>query len=129
MRILASFSPARLASLAMVGTGLAMASQLVSDRWPSAISTLIVMSAAMAWVAAREVRHDDVLGWTMVTGHAVATTAVIVVVMTIGFPGVRELEWDASSIATVAFACTALVAGTTAGLRGAAARRDRRARP
>jgi hypothetical protein len=78
------------------------------------ISTLIVTSAVLAWLAAREVRRDDVLGWTMAVGHATLTIATIVVLLAVGLPGVRISGWTAPTVTTLVLAGGVLAAGVTA---------------
>lgn len=111
---------ARRASFAMAGTGFAMLTHLTEGERPRVISSLIIVSAVLAWLAAREVRRNDVLGWAMVVGHALLTITTVVVLLTVGMPGLRISGWTVPTVSTLAFAVAVLAAGLDANRRRSA---------
>lgn len=77
------------------------------------VAVLYVGTVAAAIAAARQVREDDVLGWTMAVASALVAACLVVSAHTAGLPADRPVPW--SVWATVAVvACTAVLGATLA---------------
>jgi len=70
-----------------------------------------VAAAAAALVAARQVRHDDTLGWLLALGVAVPVLVFLIVGHAVGVPGYRPGGWGAASAITAALAAAVVVSG------------------
>lgn len=93
------------------------------------VAVLYVGAAAGALAAARQVRQDDVLGWTMAAAVTLAATSLVAGAHRSGLPGDRPLPWDVWAAITLGCGVAMLGAVLARWRRHQAATDDISARP